>query len=466
MVARDRAELDASPAFLIASVFAEIGVARGVQRLEGDFALAALDTTTGQCWLVRDRSGAAPLYWTAAPDGGLRFSTRPGGLDTPLTLDPLAVARFLNHGFVPAPHTLWRDVHALPAGALLQPDRQLLRGAALAANPHGFDGTRVRWDRSAEFGAELAIQQRLPGSSTEVQPGTLLLSAGLYSTVLLRAALARQPDGWLALSARTQDEDPSLLARSARIEHQLVDVSANDVPALLDDALMGGLFPGDPVQLLHLALLRQARGVVLSGVGGPQVFGTDPLYARLRRSRHVPGLLQRLTGEGGDPLRRLLTWQSTDGVDPAELDNVDCPTDDALAAGLWLDRTRLVPEGLLPPLWLAGELSGHTVRSPFMDAQLIKVAAQVPLGHLHTSGPGGLFARAFAERLGGRWEEPHRPLAVPLRAWLQALGPTRKALATALEGLVQAADIPDGIPDSPAAQLRLWRMVALARSRA
>ena len=86
------------------------------------FAFAVFDQQTRTLRLVRDRLGVKPLYWTIA-DGTLLFGSELRALMAHPAfrkeVDREAVAAFLRYSYVPAPATIFRGVHKLPAGCIL-----------------------------------------------------------------------------------------------------------------------------------------------------------------------------------------------------------------------------------------------------------------------------------------------------------------------------------------------------------
>ena len=90
-----------------------------LSKLRGMFAFALYDPRTGDLILARDRIGKKPLYH-ATVDGVLYFAStfaavRAGaGLDH--AIDPDAVYRYLNLGYVPAPFTIHPAIRKLEAG--------------------------------------------------------------------------------------------------------------------------------------------------------------------------------------------------------------------------------------------------------------------------------------------------------------------------------------------------------------
>ena len=102
--------------------FAAFGIEATVKRLIGMFTIGVWDRRERTLTLVRDRLGIKPLYWTKS--GGLflfgselkALRAHPGW--TPRT-DRAAVAAFMRHNYIPAPHTIYEGVHKLEPGTIL-----------------------------------------------------------------------------------------------------------------------------------------------------------------------------------------------------------------------------------------------------------------------------------------------------------------------------------------------------------
>ena len=102
--------------------FAAYGVAATVQRLVGMFTIGVWDRRERALTLVRDRLGIKPLYWAKFGELFLFGSelkalrAHPGWSPR---IDRAAVASFLRHSYVPAPHTIYQGVYKLEPGTLL-----------------------------------------------------------------------------------------------------------------------------------------------------------------------------------------------------------------------------------------------------------------------------------------------------------------------------------------------------------
>ncbi|HUK61027.1 MAG TPA: asparagine synthase (glutamine-hydrolyzing) [Stellaceae bacterium] len=98
------------------------GVRATIEKCIGMFALALWDRQERTLFLVRDRLGIKPLYWTIA-DRRLAFGSElkalRAGLPDPWELDRDAIGAYLRYGYIPAPRTIYRGVQKLAPGMIL-----------------------------------------------------------------------------------------------------------------------------------------------------------------------------------------------------------------------------------------------------------------------------------------------------------------------------------------------------------
>ena len=108
---------------VIVEACAEWGVAHTVTRLIGMFAFALFDRETKELYLVRDRLGIKPVYW-GLHDGQLIFGSELKALRAAdgwsPRLDRDALAAFLRHNYIPAPHSIYQGVKKLEPGCMLK----------------------------------------------------------------------------------------------------------------------------------------------------------------------------------------------------------------------------------------------------------------------------------------------------------------------------------------------------------
>lgn len=424
----------ASPAALVAQVFSEIGVERGLARLEGAVALVAWDAARERLWLVRDRTGLRALTFGHV-GGGLAFATDAAALHTGADVALEDVQRFVLLGMLPPPHAGVHGAQTLAPGTLLRVDRSgetVLRWWDAPANPAGSEGNRDRWQASVENALRLAALRDLP-------EGAALADGGGVASTLLAAQVRDTP-------------------------HRLSLDNLGWGPELFAEALRDAWYPtliGDPAYPAWWLLARAAadRGCrsLVTGHGATALFGARlPVTRGLRRLLTPPvgridRLLHALPGEPVDTLR-------------AELEALEaaCPSPDPVATDLWFDRQLALPERELHAVDVAAGAHGLLFRAPFAGALMAQVCAHVPIGLVAPR----LLGRGMLARIAND-DRPHAPLQFPVGDWLLAAHAIDDDLCDRLAGWVEADHIRALRAAHHAGEAdhgrRLWRLYALAR---
>ncbi len=93
-----------------------------IERFRGMFAIAIWDTRTRELWLVRDRRGVKPLYWTAR-NGSISFASEIKALledpSQQRAIDHTALYHYLSFLATPGTQTLFAGIRKLPPGGLV-----------------------------------------------------------------------------------------------------------------------------------------------------------------------------------------------------------------------------------------------------------------------------------------------------------------------------------------------------------
>lgn len=98
------------------------GVARTLQAANGMFAFALWDRAERRLTLGRDRFGQKPMYYGRCGETVLFGSELKALRVHPAftaEIDRDALSLYLRHAYVPAPHTIYRGIHKLPAGTTI-----------------------------------------------------------------------------------------------------------------------------------------------------------------------------------------------------------------------------------------------------------------------------------------------------------------------------------------------------------
>lgn len=288
---------------------------KSVEMLRGMFAYAIWDEQDQRLFLARDPYGIKPLYYS--DDGtSFRFASQVKALMAGGAISsepsPAGVVGFYLWGSVPEPHTIYRDIAALPAGHFLWvgeagaqgPVRyfslteHLVRGAAHPVSPAEIDDVI----RSA---ARDSVAKHL---LADVEVG-LFLSAGIDSSSLLGLMKDAGADRIRTITLafeefRGTEEDESVVA--ARVaefygaQHVVRVVGEQefleDLPKLLDQ-MDQPTIDGVNTYFVSKAASEAGLKVALSGMGGDELLAGYPSFAdvpnwvaKMRLAGPVPGL--------------------------------------------------------------------------------------------------------------------------------------------------------------------------------
>jgi asparagine synthase (glutamine-hydrolysing) len=310
------------------------GVEKAITRFIGMFAFALWDRKERVLWLVRDRLGIKPLYWTrqtTAEGPAVLFGSELKALTayhgwTP-QLDRTALAGYLRYGYVPAPRSIYRGVHKLEPGHILRIDadgketlsrfwdlRQIAR-----------DGVRNRDARSEAEQLEAlhdllkdAVKRRM---IADVPLGAFL-SGGIDSStvVALMQAQSGQPVKTFSIGFRDEAFNEADHARAVAAH-----LGTDHTELIIDPAHARGVIPDLPFMYdepfsdssqiptyLVSKLAREKVTVSLSGDGGDEIFAGYVRYLGIDRVWNGVGGVPLPLRRAGAGMLRLLSPDAWD----------------------------------------------------------------------------------------------------------------------------------------------------------
>jgi asparagine synthase (glutamine-hydrolysing) len=380
--------------------------ARCVERFLGMFAFVIHELDSGRTVFGRDRLGIKPLYLaesTAGSGSFVRFaSTLPALLaagDVDTAIDPVALHHYLSwHSVVPPPRTILAGVKKLPPATVrtYEPD-------GTSSDWHYWDppSTRPERDRSAqEWNQEIldAMRKAVARRMVSDVPVGVLLSGGLDSSLVVallaeagQSGLATFSIGFNAKGGETGDEFEysDLIAKEFGTDHHKIPIEDSRlVPGV--EASIGAM--SEPMvshdcvafYLLSEEVSKKIK-VVQSGQGADEVFaGYDwyPPLAGVPRDQaeavYRRSFFDRTDAETGHLLNP--EWLAAGDPSGAFLrDHFGAPgAETALDAALRMDtRVMLVDD----PVKRVDNMTmawGLEARVPFLDHELVELAARVP----------------------------------------------------------------------------------------
>ncbi len=416
----------ATPAELILQTYAARG-ADALEWLEGDFAFLAWNRRSGEVFAARDFAGKRPLYY-AEPPGGLAIASTVAGV-TALTgnnvgLDLGALAWTTSGLPVLGDRTFAKGVSVLPAGHLLRwrPGRQVEVVPWWSMPPQ--ESSDLDFEE-----AGLALRELLVGAVAERSGSdltTVWQSGGMDSSAVTGAGRHNGSGAWRAVSVSYPEGDPG------REDEFIADLAAHcDIPVSWVDSsdlpiLDWSRELQEPFTHAFQSMIRGLAGasrsagarVALEGYGGDQLFQVSDIYLAdlVRRGRFLTLVREwrhpRWRGAGAAEFLRWSVKPALPGWARASLaaarrSSTRGHLDRVLAPWIRSDLPDLAGRDSLPacerqpgeshgehemrwyltdPYFSAitcavsqmGLDAGVEVRSPLMDARIVKFAASRP----------------------------------------------------------------------------------------
>jgi asparagine synthase (glutamine-hydrolysing) len=291
--------------------FSAYGIAPTIKRLIGMFTIGIWDRREHVLTLVRDRLGIKPVYW--AKFGNLflfgselkALRAHPGWT---ARIDRSAVAAFMRHNYIPAPHTIYQGVQKLEPGTILtlpwggEPHTERFWDARALAKAGLADPFRAS-DKELTDRLEDLLRDAVRRRMVADVPVGAFLSGGIDSSTvvaLMKAANAgpvRTYTIGFELPGFDEAQYSAAVAQHLGTEHTELTVTAKaaldvvpKLPTMYDEPF------ADSSQIptyLVSAMTRQHVTVALSGDGGDELFAGYNRYQLATRLWRSLALLPR-----------------------------------------------------------------------------------------------------------------------------------------------------------------------------
>ena len=468
---------------------ARVGLPETLRAARGMFALALWDRETRRLDLARDRIGEKPLAFVSGP-GWFAFASehrafwRVPGFRPGLSRD--GVATYLQWGYSRGPGSVLADVRKLAPGAILtvttdgtgwrtRETRYWTLPTAPAPGANADEATCV--DELDALLRRVIERQMI----SDVPLGAFL-SGGIDSSLVVAIMQASRSTPTrtftIAFPESSHDEAPFALevARALGTDHEAVELGETELlnliprlPEIYDEPF--GDTSAIPTALLS-ALTRRHVSVSLSGDGGDELFGGYRTYLQAERwagrlgriprpwrgaaaaaLRHVPlTVAGRAGGLGGwwtpDRIRKgaellaftdladlheriRMHWRDPEMIVPGGRARMErwVPADPAgepLRELLRTDMASYLPDDIFYKVDRAAMAVALETRAPFVDADVVAFASQLPSAHLFRAGKGKSILRTLLARYlpVALFERPKRGFSAPVGRWLR--GPLRQ----------------------------------------
>ncbi len=389
-----------------------------VDRLLGMFAFVLHERDSGRVVMARDRFGIKPLYLAEQP-GRVRFASSlpallaAGGIDT--AVDPVALHFYMTlHAVVPAPLSIMKGVRKLPPATLriVEPDGRIKDRVYWAPV---FERTRDDVTASAEEWRErtlAALRKAVERRMVSDVPVGVLLSGGVDSSVIVGLLAEAGQTGLMTFSVGFEEAHgekgdefvySDLIAEHFSTDHRKIFVPSERLMEALPGTIAAMSEPMVSYDNVGFYLLSQEVSkhikVVQSGQGADEVFGGYHWYPPLASSNDAVSDYARHFFD-----RDHATLNSHLGVHwrlepdaPREFvaEHFATPgADEAVDKALRIDSTVMLVEDPVKRVDNMTMAWGLEARVPFLDHELVELAARIPPEHKLAGGGKGVLKEA------------------------------------------------------------------------
>lgn len=300
---------------VIINGYIEYGIDSLLQKIEGMYAFALYDEMNEKTYIVRDKFGEKPLYYSLKDDR-LIFASELKAFDDILPQKEISkegLNYFLSLSYIPAPLTIYKSVFKLAAGSFITIDKQfevqtrhyynLLDRIALQTKYENFEYCKKELK-------ELLFDSVKKRMISDVPLG-VFLSGGIDSSIVasIMSKISDEQINTFSIGFKEKEYDESnraqLVAKHVNSNHTIHYLNYNDVVDVVNDLILHFDEPfGDSSAIPSYFVAKLAREkvtVVLTGDCADELFmGYEKYLAPLYISKYrvLPKALKWLIEKG------------------------------------------------------------------------------------------------------------------------------------------------------------------------
>ena len=458
--------------------FEAYGVEETIRFCKGMFAIALYDSKEKTLQLIRDRIGEKPLYYGFV-NGGFVFASDLACMEAmrdfhnPIFRDVLDI--YFEHGYIPAPYTIYEDLYKLQPGCILTigvPYEKFNIKAYWSIDEVAVGGQKNPFKGSFEEASmelERLLKESLKGQMVADVPLGAFLSAGIDSstTVALMQSLSgsrKVKSFTIGMEEKAFNEAVAAkeIAEHLGTEHTELYISEKDCKEVIP--LLGRMFRepfADSSQIptyLVSKMTREHVTVSLSGDGGDELFAGYNSYNSICRvwnkARKIPYFIRK---PGGEVLERLvprgrlyksgryvaadspeelykrMARQTADigriahherGHRPLDYIYTELPrglVEETNHRIMLMDMHMYHPDDILVKVDRTAMAVSLETRVPMLDRDVVEFAWTLPIEYLKKGERGKLILRDVLYRYVPQelMERPKKGFSIPIMHWLK-----------------------------------------------
>ncbi|UKT64406.1 asparagine synthase (glutamine-hydrolyzing) [Pedobacter mucosus] len=442
---------------------------KSFNKIKGMFAFALYDKKSESTYLVRDRSGIKPLYYSAIQKQLIFSSEVKAFKKTDISFEENEDWKiyFLAFGHIPEPLTTLANVSMLPKGHYLK-WHHIQQSFSIDTYISDEIALPIKDKIAATKQVFSALNTAVKSHLLSDAPIGVFLSGGIDSSILTLLASEIQKEkgienGLNTLSINFEEnkfsEKPyqDLIIEKVKANHSDFTITKSFFDQHFPEALASMDQPTmDGINSWFVNYFAKEKGLkaVLSGVGADELFGGYPSFKRMplvKLLEKIPEPILKKVSIFEIPIFKrayYLSYKNTTGkylflrgiftpIEISELLNLSVKKINAVLSTINLSK---VPDGLSPQeeaswleynLYMQNQLlkdtdvmsmhHGVEVRVPYLDQDLVKLLKNIPSKiRFETTKPKSLLVDAFEHVLPKEiWNRPKMGFTFPFQIWLQ-----------------------------------------------
>ncbi len=465
-------------------LFSKLGIEETISKLIGMFAIALFDKEEQRLYLIRDRVGIKPLYWTYQ-EGEFAFASELKGFLSHLKIEESnkALIQFMGFGYTLSNNSFYKDIYKLEAGHLLIFDGENIQKKRYWSLPNS--KIKISYSEAVEESERLirsSVNYRL---LSDLEVGSFLsggIDSSLVSSIMQQSTKQQIKTFTIGFEDKNYNEAgfAKEVAKHIGSDHYEYIFGVDDVIALMDDMDRYYDEPFGDASALPTMLLskftKEHVTVALSGDGGDELFlgydryfFTDKYYNLFRKlpqlSRDMLSSMGRLSKQ--DRLEKIaypiqhLTKENLYSViasytKPWEMESLfsrefvrdsfsestymafqeieEFNPNDSFDNFSKIDFYRYLPDDILTKVDRASMRYSLEARVPLLDHRIVEFAYSLPTDIKLKNGAKSILKEILYKQIPRELiDRPKMGFAVPLKEWFR--GEMREILQDKIESL-------------------------------
>lgn len=435
--------------------------------LNGMFAAAIWDKSEKKLYLIRDRIGKKPLYYTLTDEKEVFFASELKALRMVIPSEVLnhqSIYNFLHLGYIPAPDTIYQHVYKLGSGQYAVFDSSGFQVHSWYDPADSFTDEKVTSEKESVQKLNELVSDSVSQRLMSDVPFGAFLSGGIDSSLITAVAAEHcsQQLNTFSIGFESKKHDESAYARNIagflktnHTEYILSEKEARDHIELVMDHFDE---PFSDSSALPVYLVSELAGkqvsMILSGDGGDELFMGYGAYTWAERLENPlirlagPAISSMLDIFGSDRMKRAAPLFNPDHNRQSHIfsqeqylfsqkellhllknQNMDFP---ALQfpehvrlsereKQAYFDLKLYLPDDLLVKVDRMSMMNSLEVRCPLLDYRIVEFALNLPENLKVRKGESKyLLKQLLYSRIPSRFfQRPKQGFSVPLAEWLK-----------------------------------------------